>query len=134
MPSVDVVKMPDGELTSLDNRRLLAAREAKALVFAKVIEGDMPVPSDQSGRFSMNGRNPEVMSDAVKNRIAQQRGVPKNPDIPQGLKENPKKTYSGQQAPRGTYRPDVLRYYAAPISEVITAIANMFTPRNRPRD
>lgn len=134
MPAVDVVEMPDGQLTSLDNRRLLAARETKAQIFARVVEGDMPVPGDQSGRFTMNGRNPEVMSEAVQNRVAQQRPASTARANPNGFHDCPKKTYGGQQLPRGNFRPDFFRYYAGPISEVITAFGNILTPRNRPRD
>lgn len=134
MPALDVVEMPDGQLTSLDNRRLLAAREANARVFARVVEGDMPVPTDQSGRFAVNGRNPEVMSEAVRNRVAQQRPGSVARANPNGFQDCPRKTYGGPQVPGGNFRPEFFRHYAGPISEVITAFGNIFTPRNRPRD
>lgn len=51
MPAIDAVEMPDGLLTTIDNRRLLAAQQADVPLFAKVRRGDMPVPANQIARL-----------------------------------------------------------------------------------
>lgn len=49
---IDVVRLPNGELTSLDNRRLLAARRAGLEEIPAVIhDGSERLPADERGRF-----------------------------------------------------------------------------------
>lgn len=134
MPAVDAVRMPDGQLTVLDNRRLLAARETNASIFARVIEGDALLPADQLGRFEINGRNPEIMSEAVRNRIVGQRPASLARANPNGFEACPKKIPGSSQVPRVSFQQPFFRQNAGPISEVMTAMGNIFTPRNRPRD
>ena len=134
MPAVDAIKMPDGQLTVLDNRRLLVARETKAPIFVRVIEGDTLLPADQHGRFEINGRNPEIMSEAVRNRVAEQRPASLARANPNGFQDCPKKIPSSSQVPTNSFQQPFFRQNAGPISEVMTALGNIFTPRNRPRD
>lgn len=52
---VDVVNMPDGAPTSMDNRRLLAAREAGIPIEANVRNASDPLTPAQVDRFETNG-------------------------------------------------------------------------------
>ncbi|MGL4887637.1 MAG: hypothetical protein ACRC4V_15055 [Aeromonas veronii] len=49
--SIDVVKMPDGGLTSMDNTRVRAAREAGVKVQARVNDFDRPHTDEEKRRF-----------------------------------------------------------------------------------
>lgn len=70
---IDVVKMGDGGLTSLDNRRLLAAKMAGIDVKASVHGFDDLIPADQAGRFlSRKGVVPTTWGEAITNRIGNQ--------------------------------------------------------------
>ncbi|SDR87454.1 DUF6531 domain-containing protein [Microlunatus soli] len=70
---IDVVKMQDGGLTSLDNRRLLAAKMAGIDVKANVHGFDDLIPGEHAGRFpSRKGVIPETWGEAASNRIGNQ--------------------------------------------------------------
>ena len=43
---VDVVRMSDGKLTTIDNTRILAASRAKIKVQARIHEGNSPLPEE----------------------------------------------------------------------------------------
>lgn len=71
----DIVRMPDGRLTTLDNTRLLAARRAGVDVEARVFNYDEPLPNDPvyvSRFIGRKGEIPSTFGDAVKNRIGTQ--------------------------------------------------------------
>ncbi|MGA0559043.1 RHS repeat-associated core domain-containing protein [Larkinella sp. VNQ87] len=71
--AIDVVKMTDGKLTTLDNTRVLAASRTKTPVKAKVHEYDSPIPSNMAERFpSKKGTLPNTYGQAVENRIQNQ--------------------------------------------------------------
>lgn len=54
---IDVVRLPDGKLTSLDNRRLLAARRAGLKGIPAILhDGSEPLPPGEGLRFRMKKR------------------------------------------------------------------------------
>ncbi|RZQ63632.1 hypothetical protein EWH70_13385 [Amycolatopsis suaedae] len=70
---IDVVRLPDGRLTTLDNTRVVAARHAGIDVRARVHEYDEPLPdADQIERFSTTRGTPSTWGDAVRLRIGKQ--------------------------------------------------------------
>lgn len=70
---IDVVKMSDGKLTTVDNTRVLAARNAGIDVQATVHNATDPIPADMAQRFvSRNGDIPKTWGEAVTNRINNQ--------------------------------------------------------------
>jgi RHS repeat-associated protein len=71
--AIDVVRMPDGGLTSLDNTRLLAASRAGIDVQARVHGFDDALPYSLVERFTTpKGGVPSTWGDAVINRIGGQ--------------------------------------------------------------
>lgn len=73
---VDVVKMPDGAPTSVDNTRILAAREAGIKVEANVRNYNDPISDDQARRFILNGQVPKTWGEAVEFRVKKQTQMP----------------------------------------------------------
>jgi hypothetical protein len=70
---IDVVRMPDGTLTTIDNTRLLAANEAGINVQANIHAFDDVLPSSFVDRFTTpKGGVPATWGDAVLNRIGGQ--------------------------------------------------------------
>lgn len=68
--AIDVVRMPDGDLTTVDNTRVLAASRAGINVEALVHAFDAPLPEAMAGRFtSPNGVLPSTWGEAIVNRI-----------------------------------------------------------------
>ncbi|WP_288453981.1 VENN motif pre-toxin domain-containing protein, partial [uncultured Acinetobacter sp.] len=78
---VDIVIMPNGTATSMDNTRILAAREANIDVKAKVRDFNTPLTKAESERFKVNGKTPNTWGEAIKLRVekqASQKGTPDN--------------------------------------------------------
>lgn len=71
-PAIDVVKMPDGKLTTVDNTRVLAAHRAKINVRANVHAFEESLPADMVERFATKGGKPKTWGDAVRLRIGKQ--------------------------------------------------------------
>lgn len=72
--SVDVVRMPDKGLTSIDNTRIRAAREAGIDVQANVRPFDSPLTMDEIRRFTKGSQVPKTWGDAITIRINSQSG------------------------------------------------------------
>lgn len=76
---IDVVNMPDGAPTSMDNRRLLAAREAGIPIQANVRDASDPLSPADIDRFSVQGYPiPTNWGEAIQLRAQRQgdmRGV-----------------------------------------------------------
>jgi hypothetical protein len=74
LPAMDVVVMPDGRLTSLDNRRLTAAQLYNAESVKVVIHdsNDMLPNADTVKRFTWDGNKPTTWSEAAAVRIFKQ--------------------------------------------------------------
>ncbi|WP_230587101.1 VENN motif pre-toxin domain-containing protein, partial [Pectobacterium atrosepticum] len=90
---VDVVKMPDGNMTSMDNTRISAAREASIKVEANVRNFSDPLSKDMidSGRFG----SATTWGEAITGRINNQSGgFSKN--NPYGSSDSPRITGKGK--------------------------------------
>jgi hypothetical protein len=78
-PPVDVVRMSDGTLVTLDNTRVLAAHEAGIDVQAVFHEGSSSLPTEFIERFTTpRGGVPKTWADAVSNRVGNQNGPFRN--------------------------------------------------------
>lgn len=66
---INVVRMPDGKLTSIDNTRLLAASEAGIDVQAVVRNFDDPLPKELIERFTTKKGTPKTWGEALELRI-----------------------------------------------------------------
>ncbi len=72
---IDVVRMPDGDLTTIDNTRVLAARQAGIDVSANVHGFDEPLPPDMIGRFTTRSGPVATWGQAVGQRIGRQKAT-----------------------------------------------------------
>jgi len=73
---IDVVRMPDGKLTTVDNTRVLSARYAEIDVQANVHGFNDPISSDMAVRFAnKNGQLPTTWGEAITNRINNQNSI-----------------------------------------------------------
>ena len=88
---IDVVRMPDGQLTSLDNTRLLAARGAGIKAQARVHEYDEVMPKREAGRIRGLTQQNATWGQAVEKRISTQRGQFSKMN-PNGSMKDPKVT------------------------------------------
>ncbi|MDG6472550.1 hypothetical protein QAZ12_11220, partial [Glaesserella parasuis] len=78
---IDVVNMPDGAPTSLDNTRVLAARQAGVKVEATVHNYNDKLTASEAERFEYNGKTPTTWGEAALLRIQRQnimKGTEKN--------------------------------------------------------
>ena len=87
---IDIVRMPDGKLTSMDNTRISAAREAGISVKANVRNFNDPLPIEMisSRRFG----NATTWGEALTNRIKGQKPKGFSTSNPYGTSKNPKIT------------------------------------------
>lgn len=92
--AVDVVRMPDGRMTSIDNTRIRAAREVGIDVQANIRDFDSSLTASEVGRFTKGSQIPSTWGDAVTIRINSQTGS--------FVKNNP---YGADVLPRVTGRP-----------------------------
>jgi uncharacterized protein YukE len=69
---IDVVRMPDGALTTIDNTRVLSARQAGIDVSANVHGFDEPLPADMIGRFTTRAGPVATWGQAMGQRIGRQ--------------------------------------------------------------
>lgn len=75
---IDVVKMPDGQLTTIDNTRVAAAREAGIEVKAIVRNYDEPLPSSMIDRFTTKKGTPSSWGEALELRVQKQKASFRN--------------------------------------------------------
>lgn len=94
---VDVVKMPDGKMTSIDNTRINAARDAGIKVEANLRSFDEKLTIAESAQFSdpRKGFEPKTWGEAITGRIDKQSGGfsknnPYGSNEPYGLTGKPK--------------------------------------------
>ena len=71
---IDVVQMPDGNLTTIDNTRVVAAREAGINVQANVHSFNDPLPKEFIERFTTKNGVPQTWGEAILLRIQNQSG------------------------------------------------------------
>jgi hypothetical protein len=69
---IDVVRMPDGKLTTIDNTRVLSARYAEIDVKANVYNHTDLLPEDLIQRFTTKKGVPQTWGDAINLRIGKQ--------------------------------------------------------------
>ncbi|MUZ83934.1 hypothetical protein GOZ93_17020 [Agrobacterium vitis] len=69
---IDVVRMPDGKLTTIDNTRLLAASRTKTKVLAVIRDANAPLPQEYISRFTTKKGVPATWGDAIDLRIGKQ--------------------------------------------------------------
>jgi hypothetical protein len=86
---IDVVKMPDGKLTSVDNTRVVSARQAGIDVRANVHGYGDPLTPDQMSRFATKKGIPKTWGEAIGLRIGKQSSAFRN-SFPSGSFELPK--------------------------------------------
>jgi hypothetical protein len=73
---IDVVRMPDGGLTAIDNTRVIAAHQAGIDVQATIRGFDELLPEEYIGRFTTpKGGAPSTWGDALLNRIGGQNSI-----------------------------------------------------------
>ena len=69
---IDVVRMSDGGLTTIDNTRVLAASRTNVNVQARVHDGNSPLPTEFIERFTTKKGVPVTWEDAIMLRIGKQ--------------------------------------------------------------
>ncbi len=75
---VDIVEMPDGIYTTVDNTRVLAARNAGIDVKANVHSYNEPLPNEYIDRFTTRNGVPTTWGEAVELRIRNQKSSFRN--------------------------------------------------------
>ncbi|MGK9176085.1 hypothetical protein KXR87_23255, partial [Yokenella regensburgei] len=70
--SIDVIRMPNGKLITIDNTRVLAASRAGVKVEARVHDASEALPTEYIERFRTRKNNPSTWGDAVDLRIENQ--------------------------------------------------------------
>ncbi len=75
---IDVVRMNDGLLTSVDNTRVLAAHEAGVNIKANVHAYNEPLPVDLIERFTTKKGVPKTWGEAIDLRIGKQKATYRN--------------------------------------------------------
>lgn len=70
---IDVVQMPDGVYTTVDNTRVVSAKEAGINVLANVHGYNDPLPTEYIDRFTTRKGRPETWGDAVRLRVGKQK-------------------------------------------------------------
>ncbi|KMP36624.1 hypothetical protein ETJ91_15030 [Bacillus albus] len=70
---IDVVKMPDGKLTTIDNTRVAAAREVGIEVQATIRNYKDPLPTNLIDRFTTKKGVPKTWGEALDLRILKQK-------------------------------------------------------------
>ncbi len=75
---IDVVRMPDGGLTTIDNTRVVAARQAGIDVQANIHAYDDLLPSEYIDRFTTKKGVPTTWGDTITLRIGKQNATFRN--------------------------------------------------------
>ena len=71
--AIDVVNMPDGKLTTIDNTRVIAARDAGITATARVHQYTDPLPEEFIDRFTTRTGTPSTWGEAVQLRVGKQK-------------------------------------------------------------
>ena len=75
---IDVVEMPDGIYTTIDNTRVVSAREAGINVEANVHGYNDPLPSEYIERFTTKKGVPKTWGEAIELRVSKQKASFRN--------------------------------------------------------
>ena len=94
--AIDIVKMPEGGLSTLDNTRVLAAKKAGIDVLARVRRYNERLPQEMLTRFrhlTVSDSFAETWGEALEYRIMKQKLDFMNKNFPVGTYENPTINY-----------------------------------------
>ncbi|WP_255255269.1 hypothetical protein [Bacillus pseudomycoides] len=75
---IDVVRMPDGKFTTIDNTRVAAAREVGIDVQITIRNYNDPLPPDMVARFTTPKGIPKTWGEALDLRILKQKASFRN--------------------------------------------------------
>ncbi|RGZ99382.1 hypothetical protein DW951_15725 [Agathobacter rectalis] len=75
---IDVVEMPDGIYTTIDNTCVVSAREAGINVEANVHGYNDPLPSEYIERFTTKKGVPKTWGEAIELRVGKQKASFRN--------------------------------------------------------
>ena len=75
---IDIVQMPDGVYTTIDNTRVVSARGAGINVQAKVHGYNDPLPTEYIERFTTKKGIPATWGEAVELRVGKQKASFRN--------------------------------------------------------
>lgn len=75
---IDVVEMPDSVYTTIDNTRVVSAREAGINVQANVHGYNDPLPSEYIVRFTTKKGAPKTWGEAIELRVGKQKSAFRN--------------------------------------------------------
>ncbi|NFI55785.1 hypothetical protein FDE77_10820 [Clostridium botulinum] len=75
---IDVIKMNDGKLTTIDNTRVVAAREAGIDVQAIIHDANELLPENLIDRFTTKKGIPKTWGEAIELRIGKQKASFRN--------------------------------------------------------
>ena len=75
---IDVIEMPDGIYTTIDNTRVVSAREAGINVEANVHGYNDPLPSEYIERFTTKKGVPKTWGEAIELRVGKQKASFRN--------------------------------------------------------
>ena len=75
---IDVVEMPDGIYTTIDNTRVVSAREAGINVEANVHGYNDPLPNEYIERFTTKKGVPKTWGEAIELRVGKQKASFRN--------------------------------------------------------
>lgn len=75
---IDVVQMPDGKYTTIDNTRVVSAREAGIDVQANIHEYTDPLPTEYIERFTTKKGTPTTWGEAIELRVGKQKASFRN--------------------------------------------------------
>jgi hypothetical protein len=75
---IDVVKMPDGKLTSVDNTRIASARQSGINAHANVHGYNDSLTPDQMSRFATKKGIPKTWGEAIRLRVGKQNSAFRN--------------------------------------------------------
>ncbi|MED1599181.1 ParB/RepB/Spo0J family partition protein [Bacillus pseudomycoides] len=75
---IDFIRMPDGNLTTIDNTRVAASREAGIEVQVTIRNYSDPLPADMVGRFTTPKGVPKTWGESLDLRIQKQKASFRN--------------------------------------------------------
>lgn len=75
---IDIVEMPDGKYTTIDNTRVVSARQAGINVEANIHSYNEALPSEYIERFTTKKGVPTTWGEAIELRVGKQKASFRN--------------------------------------------------------